>query len=170
MGFLDRYPYTNFHEINLDWILRTCKHVLEVATNLEEWRREHEQEYQDLVQRVGDLENWMEKIEAGEIPESIITGLGEWLDKNMEALFSRAIKFVWFGLTKSGYFVAYIPESWQELTFDTCMDFSNEYYGHLLICYEDEKLQDAETYHRAHIHDHDLDNYWNKEELRPYGG
>lgn len=25
MGFIDKYPYTDFHELNLDWILKTIK-------------------------------------------------------------------------------------------------------------------------------------------------
>lgn len=25
MGFIDKYPYTDFHELNLDWIIKTVK-------------------------------------------------------------------------------------------------------------------------------------------------
>ena len=167
--FWDKFPDTNFHEINLDWILRTCYHVLEVANTMEDWKQSHEREYNELKDHVDQLQKWVDDMEDGKIPQAILDGLATWIDNNLQELIGRAIKFVWFGLTESGYFVAYIPDSWSELTFDTCMDFSNEYYGHLLICYADEKLQKAETYHRAHISDIDLSNFWNKDELQPYG-
>ena len=167
--FWDKFPDTNFHEINLDWILRTCYHVLEVANTMEDWKRSHEREYNELKDHVDQLQKWVDDMEDGKIPQAILDGLAKWIDNNLQELIGRAIKFVWFGLTESGYFVAYIPDSWSELTFDTCMDFSNEYYGHLLICYADEKLQKAETYHRAHTSDIDLSNFWNKDELQPYG-
>ena len=47
------------------------------------------------------------------------------------------IKTVWFGLTDDGYFVAYIPESWQDVTFRTTdYDMTTELmpeFGHLVL-------------------------------------
>jgi hypothetical protein len=47
------------------------------------------------------------------------------------------IKTVWFGLTDDGYFVAYIPESWQDVTFRTTgYDITTELmpdFGHLVL-------------------------------------
>ena len=165
----DKFPYTNFHELNLVYILKVAKYAKKTADLMLEWKREHQKEYEELVNHVDKIQAWIDGVESGNIPQALIDGLATWIDNNLQDLISRAIKFVWFGLTTDGYFVAYIPDSWDELTFDTCMDFANEYYGHLLICYDDAKLQHAETYHRAHRSDFDLEGYWNKEELQPYG-
>lgn len=63
---------------------------------------------------------------------------GEY-SKILERYISDAIKMVFFGLTDTGYFVAYIPESWEDITFNT-----TEYdidvpimqdYGHLVLSY-----------------------------------
>lgn len=59
-------------------------------------------------------------------------------DKIIEEYIAKAIRMVFFGLTNSGYFVAYIPDSWDEITFNT-----TEYdifdtgvdYGHLTLSY-----------------------------------
>ena len=54
-------------------------------------------------------------------------------------LVANALKHVFFGLTLSGYFVAYIPESWDDITFETTgydveLDAMPE-YGHLVLSY-----------------------------------
>lgn len=52
---------------------------------------------------------------------------------------SNAIKNVFFGLTNAGYFVAYIPDSWDDIEFKTTgLDFEDALepeYGHLVLVY-----------------------------------
>lgn len=145
------FPYTNFHELNLDYILKIAKYAQETSEKMLAWRTQHEREYKELLKHVNALQAWIDGIEKGDIPEELINGLGAWLDANLESLIGKSIKFVWFGLTEDGYFAAYIPEKWQELTFDTIMNFDNEYYGHLLICYDDAELKAAETYYGSSL-------------------
>lgn len=68
----------------------------------------------------------------------------EWID-NYDTSFAESIieeyiaTMVFFGLTDDGYFVAYIPESWDSITFettgyDTNIDLMPE-YGHLVLRY-----------------------------------
>lgn len=45
---------------------------------------------------------------------------------------------VFFNISKDGYFVAYIPESWDDITFATTgleVDIPNEDFGHLVLMY-----------------------------------
>ena len=59
-------------------------------------------------------------------------------DKIIE-LFDHYFKFVFFGLTEDGYFVAYIPESWNDIQFSTSGydNFTSiePEYGHLILSY-----------------------------------
>ena len=56
----------------------------------------------------------------------------------MEDIINNAVRMVFFGLTDSGYFVAYIPDSWDDIQFNTTgydyptTDYS---YGHLVLSY-----------------------------------
>ena len=59
-----------------------------------------------------------------------------WIEKNMPALMSRAIKQVYFGLNMDGYFVAYVPESWNDITFDTGAVYGRSDYGRLKLRFE----------------------------------
>ena len=59
--------------------------------------------------------------------------LQQWIDDNMERIIACAVKFVYFGLTKDGYFCAYIPASWSEITFDTGSVYGRSDYGRLIL-------------------------------------
>lgn len=81
---------------------------------------------QDLAVDVAEIEKELEKISEG----------------NFEFIYqivANAIKNVFFGLTMNGYFVAYIPESWDDITFETTgwdVDIpSQPEYGHLVLSY-----------------------------------
>lgn len=50
---------------------------------------------------------------------TIIALTEKWLAENMEDIMHDAVKMVWFGLTDDGHFMAVIPETWDEITFDT---------------------------------------------------
>lgn len=59
----------------------------------------------------------------------------EWADKNLPAMITEMVHFVWFGLTDDGHFVAYVPANWTWLTFNTGTDVTEPEYGHLIITY-----------------------------------
>ena len=68
--------------------------------------------------------------------------LEEWINLHMPTLIAQAMKMVWFRLTDMtddypGYFVAYIPDSWQDITFTTSMN--DEDYGCLILVYTEEE-------------------------------
>lgn len=56
-----------------------------------------------------------------------------WINQNMERLISLSIKQVYFGLTLDGYFVAYIPDSWDDIIFDTGANYGEDTYGRLIL-------------------------------------
>lgn len=125
------YPYTDFHELNLDWILKHFKEFLDEIDALNAWKTEHEAEYEELKDLYDD-------ILAGRFPESMTDALEQWVIRNGTELIGEMIKTVFFGITQDGYFVAYIPDSWQDIQFGTSGldDFpAGVEYGHLTLTY-----------------------------------
>lgn len=59
--------------------------------------------------------------------------LEAWIRKNMPGIISESVKMVFFGLTLDGYFVAYIPDSWEEITFDTGYVYGEDTYMRLIL-------------------------------------
>ena len=125
------YPYIDFSNYNLDWIIKNCKDLLKRVKALETWEDKHNKEYQEL-------KKILEDIYSGNLSPALIKALEKWLDKNGVDIIGRLVKNVFFGLTDSGYFVAYIPESWEDITFNTSNYDIIEpdiEYGHLILSY-----------------------------------
>ena len=57
----------------------------------------------------------------------------QWVNDNLETLYELLVKQVYFGLTLDGHFVAYIPESWNDIIFDTGMVYGIDTYGRLIL-------------------------------------
>ena len=129
--FFNKFPYTDFHELNLDFLLTNYKRLLDALSELDTWVDNHEKEYEALKQMVDDLE-------SGKWSDEFIESLLKWYRYNIVDIIGELIKQVFFGITDDGYFVAYIPESWNDITFGTTGldDFPEGIeYGHLTLSY-----------------------------------
>lgn len=84
--------------------------------------------------------------DVAELKEALDSGEFE---KIFNEYMRKSMKMVWFGLTDDGRFVAYVPQSWNEIIFDTIMDYENPYYGHLVLSYDASTFTKAETYQEA---------------------
>ena len=76
----------------------------------------------DTDKRVDEI---ISRIEA-EIKEYNIAAIESWLDENIPRYIASVAKFVWFGVS-GDYFVAVIPETWNDVQFDSTED------GHLVL-------------------------------------
>ena len=129
--FWDKYPYTDFHELNLDWILKNFKEFIAVLADLSDWREQHEEEYKQL-------KAFQDAIIAGNFPDSVKAAFISWMRHNANDIFAAMAQNVFFGLTNDGHFVAYIPDSWSEIIFGTSGldDFpAGVDFGHLTLSY-----------------------------------
>lgn len=127
-----KYPYHNFSDYNLDWCVETVKALTPRVAELEDWRNEHEQEYQQLKRLYDNIIN-------GNYPEKMVESLRNWISENAIDIIGELVKMVFFGLTDTGYFVAYIPESWNDIIFNTTGYDINlalqQDFGHLVLSY-----------------------------------
>lgn len=57
----------------------------------------------------------------------------QWVNDNLDSIFETYSRGVYFGLNQEGRFVAYIPESWSEIVFDTGADYTLDTYGRLIL-------------------------------------
>lgn len=132
MSIFLKYPYQNFSDYNLDWVINTVKTYTVKVDNIDSWIEQHKDEY-------AELKAFYDDVLSGNFPDSIKNAFYMWMEKNAINLVGSLVKNVFFGLTDSGYFVAYIPESWEDITFETTeYDMTTELmpeYGHLVLSY-----------------------------------
>lgn len=129
MSFFE-FPHTRTYDSDLGWLIKTVNSYDETLKALDEWA-----EKTDLS--VKELEDFKKALEDGDLPQGVKDGLYTWAALNVPELLAEAIKGVFFTL-ENGYFVAYIPDSWDEITFGTSGydDFPVGIdYGHLTLSY-----------------------------------
>lgn len=130
--FFNKYPYTDFHELNLDWLLINYKELLDSLAQLDQWVEQHQTEYEELKE-------FMDQIEAGILPDAVYEKLQTWFYDNAFDLVGEMVKHVYFGLNDNGRFIVTIPTAWKDLIFKTTgYDFNTALqpeYGHLCIEY-----------------------------------
>lgn len=88
---------------------------------------------EQLQEDVNYCKSEIEKIQNGEYTEQYIDALSHWIDNNLQEMVKKIVKYVSFGLTTDGHFAAYIPESWDFITFDSVVDTNDDLYGHLIL-------------------------------------
>lgn len=79
------------------------------------------------------LSDELEKVKNGDYVSLYLDSIKNWIDDNIQNLVSNIVKYVIFGLSTDGHFVAYIPESWEFINFDTIVEPDSELYGHLVL-------------------------------------
>ena len=129
--FYNKYNYTDFHDLNLSWLIDAVKQLLIEMDNMEEWKAQHIEEYEQLKKLYDDLM-------AGNFTPEMENALYEWTVKHTVEIIGKAIKTVFFGITDDGYFVAYIPDSWSDIIFGTSgLDTfpAGVEFGHLTLTY-----------------------------------
>jgi hypothetical protein len=87
----------------------------------------------ELQQAVTEINNQFEQFKAHGFDDYYADQVATWIMQNMEWIFLKTIRQVYFGLTLDGHFVAYIPESWNDIDFDTGINYSEDTYGRLIL-------------------------------------
>ena len=82
---------------------------------------------------VGYLSEELEKVKNGDYVSLYIDSLSNWIDNNLQKMVQKIVKYISFGLSNDGHFVAYVPDTWDFITFDTIVDGNSELYGHLIL-------------------------------------
>lgn len=64
MSFINKYPYTDFHELNLDWLLKNYQAIIDEINEINTWVAQHKIEYNEAIARLTAVENEIDTFEA----------------------------------------------------------------------------------------------------------
>lgn len=98
-------------------LCKLCDEMKTLMTKMDNLSEEVEQ----LKTVVDQLQKWINDFDTSFVQQLVFDYL------------TKTIKQVVFGLSNTGYFVAYVPSSWDEITFDTIQE--GDLYGHLTLNY-----------------------------------
>ena len=83
VGFFNKYPYTDFHEMNLDFMLETYQSLVNKSNEVISWINNHQIEYEEAIARLTAVENEIDTFEAS------VTAAFEQLKADIEADFEQ---------------------------------------------------------------------------------
>lgn len=132
-GYLTEFPGTNNYDGDLGWLIMQYKKLLEQVDGLDvdvTGLQTAVKKLQDVQAQQGEI---MDDIVNGKYFSQYVQQLAQWIDANLQVLVGRMVKYVFFGLTSDGHFAAYVPQSWDFITFDTIMTQGSELWGHLVL-------------------------------------
>lgn len=130
MSFFE-FPHTRTYDSDLGWLIKDYKHLTELYETLDQWK-------EDTQPTIDDFKQLYEELLSGDLPEGMLDAINIWLNNNAPSIILELIKAVFFGLTDDGYFIAYVPDSWNDITFGTSGldDFpAGVDFGHLTLAY-----------------------------------
>lgn len=87
-------------------------------------------------EEVAQLQADFEKFQESGFEDYYEQQLEAWVNANVANIFEQYAKLVLFGLDDEGHFVAYVPDSWSEIWFDTIADYSDPLYGSLVLLWD----------------------------------
>lgn len=129
MAYNHEWPYADMGRANTDWEINEVKNFQKFLA--------------DFIKNFGgayeELTRILEDLAAGKFPECIEKAFEEWMIEHANELVGGMVKNVFFEITPDGYFVANIPESWEDIEFNTTgLDIEVDLqpnYGHLVLSY-----------------------------------
>jgi len=127
------YPYTDFHELNLDdWIAKIKVHTEQIA-DIYKKLEEPEQQWDLLQAEIDAMQVEIDKLKAGDYLDVFIPQILQAIDEALPEMIGRIMNLFIFGLTKEGYFTAMYPDNLDNIQFDTIADPGSDLYGHLVL-------------------------------------
>ena len=127
-----RRPLPAVYDDTLSYYEQVCKfyHALNDALGDINSNATDIEKLKKAVAQLGELlDNWA----AGKFDDVIENEVAKWVADNVKLIFDTYSKQVFFGLTDDGYFCAYVPKSWADISFDTGAIYGTEEYGRLIL-------------------------------------
>lgn len=85
VGFFNKYPYTDFHELNLDFLLTSYQSIIDKVNETIAWANNHQIEYEEAIERLTAVENEIYTFEAQ------ITAAFDKLETDLKAEMEKAL-------------------------------------------------------------------------------
>lgn len=117
-------------------LLKLCQQIndlLTATTELAGQVKINTEAIEALQTDVNNILTELEKVKNGDYVSLYLDSIINYIDSNLKGLVGRVVKYIIFGLSQDGHFVAMIPSTWDFIHFNTVMDYSSPQYGHLIL-------------------------------------
>lgn len=119
-----------------EFLLKLCQQMndlLAATTEIAGQVKINTEAIEALQTDVNNILTELEKVKNGDYVSLYLDSIINYIDNNLEGLVGRVVKYIIFGLSQDGHFVAMVPSTWDFIHFNTVMDYSSPQYGHLVL-------------------------------------
>lgn len=131
MAFFE-FPHTRSYDSDLGWLIKDYARLTAEYDTLMNCCN-------DVQTRLAALEALYNDIMSGNFPPEIKAAFERWMRENAIQIIAMLATTVFFEISDAGYWVAYIPDSWNDIVFNTTgLDITlalQPQYGHLVLSY-----------------------------------
>ena len=127
------FPNTRTYDSDLGWLIKKVGSYDETIATLNQWIEENEP-------KLDDFETLYNMLLSGDLPEGVQEGINKWMRLHAVDIIGELVKMVFFEITKEGYFIAYIPEGWDDIIFNTTgydISIVGTEYGQLCLSFNE---------------------------------
>lgn len=86
--------------------------------------------------KITELEDLFKKFQESGFNDYYAKQVTAWIASNLEFIYDKTVRQVFFGLTDDGRFCAYVPNSWADIKFDTGAVYGTDEYGRLILRFD----------------------------------
>lgn len=86
--------------------------------------------------KIAELEDLFKKFQESGFDDYYARQVTAWIASNLELIYDKTVRQVFFGLTDDGRFCAYVPNSWADIKFDTGAVYGTDEYGRLMLRFD----------------------------------
>lgn len=115
-----------------EFLLKLCTKISEIIDYLKVFP-EMQDAIKELQDDINNILEELEKVKNGEYVSLYLDAIIKYINENLQDFVGNIVKFVVFGLSQDGHFVAMTPSTWQFIHWDTIMDYRSPLYGHLVL-------------------------------------
>lgn len=130
-----QYALPAVYDDSLSYYELLCKIVAKVNEIIEIHNQENNN-WEEIQKELDEINAWIEDFKEHGLDPYYQAQVEKWVTENLDYIFSHVVKQLFFGLSQDGYFVAYIPNSWNDIVFDTGWNFGDDTYGRLILRYD----------------------------------
>ena len=112
------------------------KQLAKIVNKCVEYIDDVSEEFEQNSKDIKELQELFKQFMESGFDDYYAKQIEQWFKDNAWNIYKLIAKQVFFGLTDDGYFCAYVPDSWAEVTFDTGAVYGTEQYGRLILRYD----------------------------------
>ncbi len=133
MSYFNDFPHTRNSDEDFGEVIRQYVELNAAYADLLKKVEKCAENNTELQEEIAKIKKEIDDYVSGKLIPAYLEATKKYINENLIDFVSEIVKYVVFGISADGHFVAYIPPSWDFIEFDTVYDQESGMLGHLVV-------------------------------------